>query len=64
MNVILMVVSSIVLVLGVVIYANFRAALNTSTLSSNVVGIIDLIPLVLVGGGILGLLLSAFQFGR
>jgi hypothetical protein len=64
MNVILMVVSSLILVLGVVILGYFLAAINTSVLSASVVSIINLIPLVLVGGGMIGILVGAFSGGR
>jgi len=63
-NTVDLVVGSIVGILGVLIFAEFLAAINTSNLSTAAASLLDIFDLVLIGGLILSILIGAFVMRR
>lgn len=54
-------IATLVFLIVLVIYGQVSSSLNTSQFSSSVQSLIDLIPLVLVGAAIIGIVVVAFR---
>lgn len=56
------VIAILVFLIVLVVYGEVRNSLNTDLFESNVVSLIDLIPLVLVGAAIIAIVVAALRF--
>jgi len=54
-------ISTLVFLIVLVIYGSVTASLNTSVFDAGVVSLINLIPLVLVGSALIGIVAVAFR---
>ena len=54
-------IATLVFLIVLTVYGQVQASLNTSVFSAGVVNLINLIPLVLVGAAIIGIIVVAFR---
>lgn len=61
LNIAAVAIATLVFLIVLVVYGQVQSNLNTTPFSSGVVSLINLIPLVLVGAAIIGIIVVAFR---
>ena len=63
-SIVLMVTGGVTMVIGVLVYSNIQEAVNTTLISSSANTMLDLVPTVIVGVGLLQMFIGALLATR